>query len=193
MKDKITLRNERKSRKPNFLRTSSVGKKQFTNWRKPRGLHNKLRLHKAGHINLPSIGYGSPKDVRGLSRNGLILFQISNIYDVNSIDKEKHIAIIDKSVGMKKRIEILKKLKELGVKVYNYKNVDEFLSSKQKIIEDKKKKKLEKLETKKKKKKELEDKAKEKESKKEEDKGKKTKEFEEKIKEDMKKTSPEIK
>ena len=120
----IELRKKIKSKKPKFARTDSNKYKFKNKWRKPRGLHNKLRLNKKGHIKKPSKGYRSPKEVRGLTKDGLRPMIVSN---VNEIKKDISI-IISKKVGNKKKLHILEKAKDLNIRVINIKNVDETIN-----------------------------------------------------------------
>lgn len=186
MKKLLEIRKESKKKKPVFTRSDS-NRKKFDSWRKPRGMHNKLRLHKKGHKNIPSIGFSSPKEVRGYSKDGFVTVLVSNIKDLNSVDKNKNILIISKNMGIKKRLEVIKKAIELGYKIENIKEPNKWIEEKIKESNIKKEKKKGKLETKKEKKKELEKKAEEKKDQKDET---KQKEVEEKIKEDIKKSSP---
>jgi predicted ATP-dependent protease len=103
---------------------------------------------------------------------------VNNVDELMKISKDKEGAIISRHVGQKKKVEILKKAKDLNVKVLNLKDVDSYLKkvddSMNKHKEEKKKQEAKKEETKK----ELEKKSKEAEQKKEE------KTVEEKMKEE---------
>ena len=178
MKKLLEKRNESKSRKPTFLRQDS-NKYSFNNkWRKPRGLHNKRRLHRKGHQKNPSIGYGSPKEVKYLNKEGLNRININNIQDLEKVNKETDIAIISKKLGMKKKLIILEKILELNIKVENIKDIKKYIEEQKALFEEKKKDKQKKIAEKAKSKKEAEKKAKEKEKKEdsEEDKQKEIKE-----------------
>ena len=96
-----------------------------------------------------TTGYGSPKAVYGLHLSGLEKANINSVSPIESINKETQGIIISSAVGTKKRIEIIKKAKEAGIKILNIKDPDEFLK---KIEENIKKKKEEKAKKEKKKK-----------------------------------------
>ncbi len=182
------INNDKK--KPNFIRGDSNRKKQFKSWRKPRGIHNKLRLNKKGHQKKPAIGYGSPKKLRGKGKNDLIPVVILNANELEKIDKSKNSITIGKNLGLRKKLDILTKIKEKGFIVDNIKDVDKFIEEKNKLIQFKKEEKKKKSEKRKEKKKSLEEKSKEKKKSEKEEKQKKAQEFAEKIKEDMKKKAP---
>lgn len=121
-----------------FKRHNHIIKKLKKKWIRPRGIHNKLRLRKGGHQKIPSIGY---------KKKGQIKFcLIKNMKDLENINSPVIIA----RIGLKKKIQLLKKAQELNLKVLNVKdiatflkNVDERLNQKKEILkerEDKKKK-----------------------------------------------------
>ncbi|MBU0930165.1 MAG: hypothetical protein KJ623_03790 [Nanoarchaeota archaeon] len=188
MKELLKFKINRKKKKPNFVRSDANRYKRFKSWRKPRGMHNKLRRRVRGHVHVPKIGYGSPVLVRFLRKDGLIPLLINNINGLKNIDHTKNSVIIGK-IGLKNKLEIIKKCIESKFVVVNIKNPDKYLEEQKKLIEEKKKLKAEKKTKKEKSKEALEKKAKEKEEKKEEPETKK-KSTEELIKEDMKKSLP---
>lgn len=184
----LELRRKAKARKPRFLRqdyhkVKSLEKK----WIRPRGLHAKLRLGRRGHRSRVSPGYGSPREVRGLSREGLIPVLVKDIKTLKMLDPAKSGIIISSSVGTKNRVFIIKEAMNLGIKILNIKDPLAYLKKVEDARMESKKEKTEKEHDKKKKKDELEKKAaeKEKEKKLEEtltDEEKKEKEKEEKAK-----------
>ena len=154
MNELLKLRNEKKRKQPDFHRQDS-NKYVFKNkWRKPRGLHNKKRLNKKGNQPNPSTGYGSPVEVKYLNRNGYITVLVKTLNDLNKIDKEKEIVVLSSTLGARKRIIILKKALELGLKIENVKDINKYIESKTSAIQERKKLKLKKKEEKEKSKKE---------------------------------------
>lgn len=134
-------------KKPDFIRQDFHKKRLRKRWIKPRGLHSKVRLKRAGHPRKVSSGYRTPKEVRGLSKEGLKVVMIHNEDELNKIDNKKEGAIISSNIGLRNKIPLLKKAKEKGINVLNI-NVDEYLGIKEEEI----KKRLEKKESKDKKK-----------------------------------------
>ncbi|UXD21149.1 50S ribosomal protein L32 [Ignicoccus pacificus DSM 13166] len=88
-------------------------------WRKPKGNDNKSRLQLKGYPPIVKIGYRTPKEVRGLHPSGLEPVIVHNVKELEKVDKEKHIVYIASSVGKRKRALILKRAKELGIRVAN--------------------------------------------------------------------------
>lgn len=123
MKEKnemLRLRGGIKKKKPKFKRQEWFKKKSLgEGWRKPRGLHSKLRMHERARGAHPKPGYGSPSEVRGLDREGYREIIVSNTNDMEKIKKEEERAVIASGVGKKKRLEILEYAEKKGIRVSN--------------------------------------------------------------------------
>ncbi len=112
--------------KKKFLRQNAKNLKRVKKkWRKPRGIHSKLRIHKKSRGNVPTPGYGSPKATRGLHPSGLNEVLIFNIQDLDAINPKTHSCRVGSTVGRKKRVGILKKAKEMNIKVLNPQRAEE--------------------------------------------------------------------
>ncbi len=180
-----TQKKGSKRKKPGFTRQQSLKSKLKPKWRRPRGLHSKLRLRKKGHSKVPKIGYGSPKEGLSPEFETTIIY---NLKDLENINPKSQAVLIAGSVGKKKKIELLKKIKTLKINVLNVKDIDSFLKKVEEDILKRKESKLKTEEKKKKAKQEAEKKAKEKKKeekkeKPEEDKTEEEKKEEEKAKE----------
>lgn len=114
----LRVRIRQKSKKPEFTFHDSHKKKRLTtSWRKPRGLHNKLRQQIAAKGKLVRVGYGSPKAVKGFHPCGLPEVLVNNVAE---LQKAQGFAVrIASGVGMKKRLEMQAKAAESGIKVLN--------------------------------------------------------------------------
>lgn len=153
----IDIRKKIKSRKPKFVRQDIHKKKKLKkNWRVPRGLQSKVRLHKKGYRRSVTPGYGSPRSVKGLHGDGVEAVTVFNVSDMQNISKEKGM-IIGASVGQRKRVEILRKALESKIKVLNINDPQGYIKS----VEDKLSKKKAKKQKEKKAKEEKEKKLKE--------------------------------
>ncbi|KAJ1975235.1 60S ribosomal protein L32 [Dimargaris verticillata] len=92
-----------------------------TAWRKPRGIDNCVRRRFRGTRLMPNIGYRSAKATRHMLPNG---FRQVVVYNVECLEKlvmnnREYAAQIAHAVSAKKRIDILKRAKELDIKVMN--------------------------------------------------------------------------
>jgi len=118
----LKLRKKLKSKKPEFLRTLWWKFPKFKNdpkWRKPKGLDNKMRLRLKGYPPIVEVGYRGPAAVRGLHPTGLEPVLVHNEKELEGLDPTKHIVIIASSVGLRKRLKILEKARQLGLRVAN--------------------------------------------------------------------------
>lgn len=182
MEDMLALRQRIKKKKPKFVRQEIQRRKKLTEkWRQPKGYHSKIRRKFGGKRKQPGMGYCSPKAVKGLSKQGLNLVNVSTLNIIEKMDAKKDIAIVAR-VGMKKKIELLKKLLEKKIKILNILNAEEIIKKADEEMKKKKEEKKKREEKKKKSKAESLKKAEEK---------KKKEEAEEKTEEEKKKEEKE--
>merc|ERR1712029_96603 len=94
-----------------------------SSWRKPKGIDNRVRRRFKGQAAMPKIGYGSNKKTRHMMPSGHKAFLVHNARDVDLLlmHNQTFAAEISHSVSARKRIEIITKAKQLGVKVTNSK------------------------------------------------------------------------
>ena len=93
------------------------GRKKLQKWRKPTGKHNKTRLKRFSYPIQPGIGFGTPRKTAGRIQN-LIPVLVESISDLQKLTKE-NIAIVSRTLGAKKKIELMKKASELNIKIAN--------------------------------------------------------------------------
>ncbi|MEM4239691.1 MAG: 50S ribosomal protein L32e [Candidatus Woesearchaeota archaeon] len=129
----LKVRKQLKSKKPNFIREDYQKRACIPMpWRRPRGLHSKMRHRFAGHRALVDPGYGSPKEVYGLHPSGYEQIVIHTVEELSKLDPKSQGAILGSTLGMPKRIALLTKAKTMGIKVLNVKDIDGEL----KLIQD---------------------------------------------------------
>ena len=149
----LNLRKNMKKRKPSFIRQDAY--KRLTlgkRWKKPRGLHSKLRIGFKGKGKSVEVGYKFPKAIRGLSKNGLVLKRIFRIEDLSTINNQADEIIIEKTVGVRKKINIIKECIKLKIKIYNLKNSENYIKEIEEKMKSNKEKKIKRIENNKKKK-----------------------------------------
>lgn len=117
----LKKREEEKSKRPGFARQEWFRYKKIDRgtWRNPRGTHSKARQNLKYRPNTVSIGYRSPKKVRGLHPSGFEEVLVHNTDDLEDVDPETQAIRIAHSVGMRKRISIEDKADELDIRVLN--------------------------------------------------------------------------
>ncbi|NMG83604.1 MAG: 50S ribosomal protein L32e [Methanosarcinales archaeon] len=116
----LKVRKRQKARKPTFKRADSHKKKRLDdNWRKPRGLHSKTRIHIKGRCPVAHPGYGSPLRVKGIHPSGYKETLVHTLLDIENIDAATTAIRIGHTVGQKKRSLIETHADELGIKILN--------------------------------------------------------------------------
>ncbi|MFP3256527.1 MAG: 50S ribosomal protein L32e [Candidatus Nanopusillus acidilobi] len=119
----LKLRKIIKRKKPDYLRFQWWKVIKLRNrkesWRRPRGIHNKIRRKLKSRVSMVEVGYGSPREVKGLLLNGKRPVLVHNLEELEKIDKEKECAIIASNVGKRKREQIINRAKELNIEIFN--------------------------------------------------------------------------
>ncbi|KAK5137311.1 60S ribosomal protein L32 [Meristemomyces frigidus] len=92
-------------------------------WRKPKGIDNGVRRRFKGTAVMPKIGYGSNRKTRHMMPSGHKAFLVNNVRDMELLlmHNKTYAAEIAHAVSARKRIEIVARAKQLGVKVTNAK------------------------------------------------------------------------
>lgn len=124
--DLLEQRKKVSERRPKFKRQESWRYKRLAaNWRKPKGIDNKMRRQMSGVPPLVKIGYGGPRIARGLHPSGYTDNLIHNVAELSILNKDKDAVRIAHTVGTKKRLDIISKAESLGLKVLNGKKIEQ--------------------------------------------------------------------
>ena len=135
----MQLRKSIKSKKPVFIKQCYHKKKRLSQkWKRPNGWQSKIRLNRKGHPKCVTTGYGSPKSVYGLHPTGLEPIKVCSENDLNRIDPKNQGIIISGTVGIRKKLIIIRKAEEKGIRILNIKDSKEFVNN---VEEDMKKRK----------------------------------------------------
>ena len=110
-KELIEKRQEVKKNKPDFVRPES--------WRYVRLQTNQRKQKSRGRPGLVKVGYGGPRDAKGLHPSGFTDNLVFNISDLEKLDPKKDGVRFGHSVGTKKRKEIVIKAVEKKFKIFN--------------------------------------------------------------------------
>ncbi|HLC19545.1 MAG TPA: eL32 family ribosomal protein [Candidatus Nanoarchaeia archaeon] len=145
LKKLLDVRKAAKAKKPTFRRQDwHLRKKYGEMWKRPRGQQSKMRLKVAGRGALVNPGYRSPRDVRGMSRDGKEVVWVSTLKDLKNIDGKKQTIIVSATVGGRNKLELLRHAIKHDISVYNVKNPAEWIKTVEDAFKQKKKKAPEK-------------------------------------------------
>jgi len=116
----LAARKKVSSKRPKFIRQESWRYDRLAeNWRKPKGKDNKMRKQKAGHPDLVKIGYRGPKVARGLHPSGYNDIIVHNVNELAGLDPKKDAIRLGRTVGMRKRKDIVEEATKMGLKMLN--------------------------------------------------------------------------
>ena len=118
----LATRREQDGRRPRFTRQASyrywrIGRDG--SWRKPRGLQSKQRRHYGYRSTIVSIGFRSPRLVRGRTPSGFRPILVETVTQISGIDPAQEAAVISRTVGTLKRLVLEEAARKRGVHVLN--------------------------------------------------------------------------
>lgn len=146
MKVLLELRNKLKKKKPEFVRQDAHKIKRLKKkWRKPKGLHSKMRHGFRGYRRCVQVGWGSPAKVKGLHKSGMKMRVVHSIKDMIGIDNAKEGIIISRKLGLRKKLQVIDIAIKNKITVFNLKDPVKFIEETRKQKEDSKKKKKEEV------------------------------------------------
>ena len=120
LKALVVRRNELAKHRPRFVRPESWRYDKLSEeWRKPKGLDNKVRRQDKGWPALVRIGYRGPPESRGLHPSGHFEKLVYRPEDLEGLVPGRDVARMGRTVGSKKRAAILQRANELGLRILN--------------------------------------------------------------------------
>ena len=129
IKKLIAEKKQVRSIRPRFRRSNSEHTLRVsrTGYRRPKGLHNKMKDQRKGHAQVIKSGFGYPKATRGLDGSGRKIVNITTQADLAQYKPADVAVIIDGTLGMKKRLVLLKELAAKKYHVHNVYKLDEHI------------------------------------------------------------------
>ncbi|CAG0892473.1 unnamed protein product [Cyprideis torosa] len=91
------------------------------NWRKPKGIDNRVRRKFKGQYLMPNIGYGTNRRHRHVLKDGFRKFLVHNVkeLEVLMMQNKKYCAEVSRTVSSKKRKAIVERAQQLNIKLTN--------------------------------------------------------------------------
>ncbi|MFX1386762.1 MAG: 50S ribosomal protein L32e [Promethearchaeota archaeon] len=116
----MELRKKMNQKRPSFRRVESWRYKRVNNsWRKARGIDSKTRKKKKSGVKTPTVGYRTPKKVRGLHPSGYEEVRVNTIQDLNNLNKNRQAIRISSKLGSRKRVALIDYCQKRGFKILN--------------------------------------------------------------------------
>lgn len=135
----LELREHVKKNKPKFVRQESWRYKRLKeNWRRPRGLDNKMRRKIKGWPPTVNTGYRGPKVSRGLHPSGYREVLLYNLRELKGIDPKTQAIKIAHTVGNRNRAKILAEARKKKITILNFKEVKEVVKKEAERLEEEK-------------------------------------------------------
>ncbi|MFP3315535.1 MAG: 50S ribosomal protein L32e [Caldivirga sp.] len=120
---KLSLRMRRD--RPDFIRYYNKEHKirlEDSPWRRPKGIDNKIRMRRKGYPPMVDVGYRGPRVARGIHPSGFMEVIVHNPRELRNVDPSRQAIRIASTVGVRKRIEIIREAVRRGIKVLNLDN-----------------------------------------------------------------------
>ena len=116
----LSKRNAANRKRPAFKRQNWFRYKRLgQKWRKPRGMHSKMRARRKYRPPMASISYRGPAAARGLHPSGFAEVIVHRPADLEVMDPQREAARIAATVGDRKREVIEPRAAELKIRVLN--------------------------------------------------------------------------
>ncbi len=123
--DLLKLKRKMNAKRPKFKHYDHQKRREVNpSWRRPRGLHNKMRKGVWGRPASVNVGYRTPVEVRGMHYNSLFPVIVNTLSDIAGIDIKTQGALIA-HVGGRTRRAILLECRQKKVSVFYIKGIDE--------------------------------------------------------------------
>lgn len=124
----LGVRRALKRKKPDFMRSDSYKRRRVKQvWRRPKGRQNKMREQRGGARRRVEPGFGSPRLVYGLSRQGRGVVTVHRPEDIAGIDTLSQAALLSATLGLRKKVEVVKAAMDRNVIILNLKDPAAFL------------------------------------------------------------------
>lgn len=115
----LAVKANLKRKQPVFRRQqAAIRKKLKAGWRKPKGLHSKMKDGLRGYPKALRMGYRTPVAVRGMTKHGLFPVRVERPEQLAGLDPKQHALVLGK-VGARKKIMIIEQAQKEGFTLTN--------------------------------------------------------------------------
>ena len=122
----LAKRNAASRKRPAFKRQNWFRYKRLgTAWRKPRGMHSKMRTYRKYRPPMASAGYRGPAAARGLHPSGFVEVLVHRPEELEALDGKLEAARVAATVGDRKREAIEARAEELEIRILNSRGYEE--------------------------------------------------------------------
>ena len=116
----LEIKQKMNKKRPSIRRVESWRYKRVKDsWRKARGIDSQTRKKTKSGVRSPSVGYRTPKEIRGIHPSGFEEVRVTSIDDLKGLNNKKHGIKISGRLGARKRIALIDYAQNRGFKVLN--------------------------------------------------------------------------
>lgn len=135
----LAIKQAMKKRMPSFARQDSHKQIKLSEaWRRPKGIHSKMREHRKGHPVCVTVGYRTPVELRSANRAGLLPIRVATLKELQALHPQKEYAIVARTLGLKKRLQLLHVAREKGIPVH-IPHVDQYVKRLESQLQERRK------------------------------------------------------